>query len=109
MFVRNTSTQLVYHEDGSNRFLHNVDTNLSNYASSSDITTTPIIDMLVTVNLLRVFNATYVYNLGRPRLWWMDDVREDLRRMGVTNCRLRAHRRDDLKMVVKEARVLQGL
>jgi hypothetical protein len=39
----------------------------------------------------------------------MDDVREDLRRMGVTNWRTRAHRRDDWKMVVKEAKVLQGL
>jgi len=39
----------------------------------------------------------------------MDDVKEDLRRMGVTNLRIRAHRRDDWKMVVKEAKVLQGL
>ena len=31
----------------------------------------------------------------------MDDVREDLRRMGVTNWRIRAHRRDDWQMVVK--------
>ena len=42
-------------------------------------------------------------------LGWMDDVREDLRMMGVTNWRIRAHRRDDWKMVVKEAKVLQGL
>jgi len=48
-------------------------------------------------------------SVGRPRLRWMDDVREDLRRMGVTNWRTRAHRRDDWKMVVKEAKVLQGL
>ena len=27
--------------------------------------------------------------------------------MGVTNWRIRAHRRDDWKMVVKEAKVLQ--
>ena len=45
----------------------------------------------------------------RPRLRWMDHVRKDLRRMSVTNWRIRAHRRDDWKMVVKEAKVLQGL
>jgi len=28
---------------------------------------------------------------------------EDQRRMGVTNWRIRAHRKDDWKMVVKEA------
>jgi len=44
-------------------------------------------------------------SVGRPRLRWMDDVR----RMGATNWRIRAHRRDDWKMVVKEAKVLQGL
>ena len=44
-------------------------------------------------------------SVGRPRLSRMDDVR----RMGVTNWRIRAHRRDDWKMVVKEAKVLQGL
>ena len=36
-------------------------------------------------------------------------MREDLRRMGVTNWRKRAHRRDNWKMVVKEAKGLQGL
>ena len=46
-------------------------------------------------------------SVGRPRLRCMDDVREDLRRMGVTNWRIRANRRDDWKMVVKEAKVLQ--
>jgi len=39
----------------------------------------------------------------------MDDVREDLRRMGVTNWRRRAHRRHDWKMVVKKAKVLERL
>ena len=48
-------------------------------------------------------------SVGRPRLRWMEDVREDLRRMGVTNWRIRVRRRDDRKMVVKEAKVLQGL
>jgi len=47
--------------------------------------------------------------VGRPRLSRMEDVREDLRRMGVTNWRIRAHRRDDWKIVVKEAKVLEGL
>ena len=39
----------------------------------------------------------------------MDDVREYLRRTGVTDWRIRAHRRDDWKMVVMDAKVLQGL
>jgi len=39
----------------------------------------------------------------------MDNVRQDLRRMGITNWRIRVHRRDDWKMVVKEAKVLHGL
>ena len=39
----------------------------------------------------------------------MDHVREDLGRMGVTHWRIRAHRRDDWKMAVKVAKVLQGL
>jgi hypothetical protein len=47
-------------------------------------------------------------NVGRPRLRWMDDVGEDMR-MGATNWRMRAHRRDDWKTVVKETKVLQGL
>jgi len=34
---------------------------------------------------------------------------DDLRRMDVTNWRIRAHSRDNWKMVVKEAKVLQGL
>ena len=61
-------------------------------------------------------------SVGRQRLRWMEDVREHLRRMGVTNWRIRAHRRmgvtdwrirarrrDYWKMVVMEAKVLQGL
>jgi hypothetical protein len=39
----------------------------------------------------------------------MDNVREDLRSMGVMNWRICAHGRDDWKTVVKEAKVLRGL
>jgi len=48
-------------------------------------------------------------SVGRPRLRWVDDVREDQRRMGVTNWRIGAHRRDEWKLAVKEAKVLQGM
>jgi len=48
-------------------------------------------------------------SVARPRLRWIDGVRVDLRRMGATNWRISAHRRDDWKMVMKEAKVLQGL
>ena len=48
-------------------------------------------------------------SVGRPRLRWMDEVRKDLRRTGVTNWRIHAHRRDDWKIVVMEAKILQGL
>jgi len=48
-------------------------------------------------------------SVGRPRFRCMDDVREDLRRMGVTNWSICAQRRDDWKIVVKEVKVLQGL
>ena len=58
---------------------------------------------------LRKLTPEGSWSVGRPRLRWMDDMMEDLRRMGATNWRIRAHRRDDWKMVVKEAKVLQGL
>jgi hypothetical protein len=41
--------------------------------------------------------------------WNVLSLREALRRMGVTNWRICALRRDDWKTVVKEAKVLQGL
>ena len=48
-------------------------------------------------------------SVGKPSLRWMDDMREDLRRMSVTNWRIRAHTRDNWKIVVMEAKVLKGL
>ena len=54
-------------------------------------------------------NEIWVATWNVLSLRWMDDVREDLRRMGVTNWRIRAHTRDEWKMVVKEAKALQGL
>jgi len=42
-------------------------------------------------------------SVGRPRLSWMEGGPEE---DGCHKLRIRAHRRDDWKMVVKEAKVL---
>ena len=58
---------------------------------------------------MATWNVLSLNRAGSLRKRWMDDMREGLRRMGVTDWRICAHRRDDWKMVVKEAKVLQGL
>jgi len=46
---------------------------------------------------------------GRPRKWWVEDVEEDLRKMGVRGWRRKAKEKNEWADVIKEAKVLQGL
>jgi hypothetical protein len=46
--------------------------------------------------------------VGRPKMRWLDDVEEDLRKMRISGWRGKALRRDDWKSVLREAKVLQG-
>lgn len=46
---------------------------------------------------------------GRPRLRWLDDVRGDLRRLGVRNCKGMAARREEWRQMLEEAKILKGL
>jgi hypothetical protein len=47
-------------------------------------------------------------SVGRPKMRWLDDVQEDLRKMIIGGWRGRARRRDEWKSVLREVRVLQG-
>jgi hypothetical protein len=42
-------------------------------------------------------------------LWWVDDVEEDLRKMGVRGWRRKVKEKNEWADVIKEAKVLQGL
>ncbi|PSN46590.1 hypothetical protein C0J52_24400 [Blattella germanica] len=46
---------------------------------------------------------------GRPRKRWIDDVEEDLRKMGVRCWRRKAEDRDEWRRVIEEVKVLHGL
>jgi hypothetical protein len=47
--------------------------------------------------------------IGRPRKRWVEDVEEDLRKMGVRGSRRKAKEKTEWANVIKETRVLQGL
>jgi hypothetical protein len=46
---------------------------------------------------------------GRPRKRWLDDLEEDLRKLGVKGWRRKAEDREEWRHVVKTAGVLHGL
>jgi hypothetical protein len=46
--------------------------------------------------------------VGRPKMRWLDDVEEDLRKMRISGWRGKARRRDEWKSVLREVKVLQG-
>jgi hypothetical protein len=47
-------------------------------------------------------------SVGRPKMRWLDDVEEDLRKMRISGWRGKARKRDEWKSVLREVRVLQG-
>jgi hypothetical protein len=47
-------------------------------------------------------------SVGRPKMRWLNDVDEDLRKMAVGGWRGKAQRRDEWKCVLREVKVLQG-
>jgi hypothetical protein len=47
-------------------------------------------------------------SVGKPRKMWLDDVENDLKKMGVRGWRKIAKDRDAWKLILKEARVLHG-
>ena len=55
----------------------------------------------------RVLNAKR--RIGRPRLRWTDDVTDDLRKMGIRGWTEKARNRDQLSLIVKEAKAHPGL
>jgi hypothetical protein len=47
-------------------------------------------------------------SVGRPKMQWLDDVEEDLRKMRSSGWRGKAQTRDEWKSVLREVKVLQG-
>ena len=46
---------------------------------------------------------------GRPRKRWLQDVEQDLRRMGIRGCKGKVQDRDEWREIVKEAKTNNGL
>jgi hypothetical protein len=46
-------------------------------------------------------------SVGRPKMRWLDDVEEDLRKMRISGWRGNARIRDEWKSVLREVKVLQ--
>jgi hypothetical protein len=47
--------------------------------------------------------------VGRPRLRWMDQVEEDLKRMGITGWRVRAEDREEWSKIVEQTKTHPGM
>jgi hypothetical protein len=47
--------------------------------------------------------------IGRSRLRWMDDVTDDLRRMGTRSCTEKARNRDQWRLIVEKTKAHPGL
>jgi hypothetical protein len=47
-------------------------------------------------------------SVGKPRKRWLDDVENDMKKMGVRGWRKRTRDRDAWKLILKEDRVLHG-
>jgi hypothetical protein len=47
-------------------------------------------------------------SVDRPKMRWLYDVEEDLRKMRISGWRWKARRRDEWKSVFREVKVLQG-
>jgi hypothetical protein len=47
-------------------------------------------------------------SVGRPKMRWLDDVEEDLRKMRIGGCTGKARRRDEWKSALRESRFFKN-